>query len=462
VPGRVLIVSPHFPPVNAPDHQRVRMSLPYLGEFGWEAHVLAVDPRFVEGFRDPVLLQTVPDDLPITRVAALPAGLTRRVGLGNLGLRAFVPLYVAGDRLLRTGRFDVAFFSTTIFPALNFGPAWKRRRGVPYVLDMQDPWVSDYYQRTGVRPPGGRLKYAFAQWLARRGEPRAIRGAARVISVSPDYPTALRSRYPDLPAEHFVVLPFGASERDAEFVASLGIRHSVFDAGDGLVNWTYLGRGGADMALALRGLFRALQRVRATDSRANHLRLHFVGTSYARAGRGQPTVEPLARECGVADLVHEQTDRIPYLEGLALLRSSDAVLVIGSDDPGYSASKVYPCILAGRPLLALLHRDSLAGEVIRKCSAGTVVDFRSGAVPEEISQRTEAELRRLLDLPRGANAATSWTAFAPYTARETTRRLCEILDEAKASKPSSRRMFTPPGRSAANVAADSGTSERSY
>ena len=28
-PRRVLIVSPHFPPINAPDHQRVRMSLPY-------------------------------------------------------------------------------------------------------------------------------------------------------------------------------------------------------------------------------------------------------------------------------------------------------------------------------------------------------------------------------------------------------------------------------------------------
>ena len=48
MPSRVLIVSPHFPPVNAPDHQRVRMSLPYLGEFGWEGHVLTVAPEFVE------------------------------------------------------------------------------------------------------------------------------------------------------------------------------------------------------------------------------------------------------------------------------------------------------------------------------------------------------------------------------------------------------------------------------
>ncbi len=32
---RVLIISPHFPPINAPDCQRVRMSLPYYRRYGW-------------------------------------------------------------------------------------------------------------------------------------------------------------------------------------------------------------------------------------------------------------------------------------------------------------------------------------------------------------------------------------------------------------------------------------------
>jgi hypothetical protein len=426
----VLIVSPHFPPVNAPDHQRVRMSLPYLGEFGWEAHVLAVDPRFVEGFRDPMLGETVPDGVPVTRVAALPAGFTRRVGLGSLGLRALWPLAAAGDRLLRSRRFDLVFFSTTIFPALGLGPRWKRRRSVPYVLDLQDPWVSDYYERTGTRPPGGWLKYAFAQWLARRSEPRAMREAARVISVSPDYPTTLRRRYPDLPADRFVVLPFGASERDAEFVRTKGIRHSVFDPSDGLLHWTYLGRGGPDMALALRGLFLALGRVRASDPRCERLRLHFVGTSYADKGQARQSVAPLAQDQGVGDLVCEQTDRLPYLEGLALLRCSDAVLLIGSDDPAYSASKVYPCVLAGRPLLAVLHRDGLAGEVVRACNAGAAVGFASGESTADIADRLEPEIRALLDLPRGAMAKTDWVAFAPYSAREMTRRLCQVFDDA--------------------------------
>ena len=39
---RLLIVSPHFPPLNAPDHQRVRMSLPHYAACGWEPVVLCI------------------------------------------------------------------------------------------------------------------------------------------------------------------------------------------------------------------------------------------------------------------------------------------------------------------------------------------------------------------------------------------------------------------------------------
>ena len=51
----VLIISPHFPPVNAPDMQRVRMALPYLKENDWNPIVVAVDEKYVEGFRDTLL-----------------------------------------------------------------------------------------------------------------------------------------------------------------------------------------------------------------------------------------------------------------------------------------------------------------------------------------------------------------------------------------------------------------------
>jgi hypothetical protein len=430
VSRRVLIVSPHFPPVNAPDCQRVRMSLPYLRENGWEAHVLAVDPRRVEGFRDPDLLATVPADIPVTRVGAVPHGLTRRLGLGSLGLRAICSLDDAGRNLLRPGGFDLVYFSTTVFPVMSLGPRWRRRFAVPYVLDLQDPWLSDYYDRTGVRPPGGWWKYAFWQWIARRSEPAAVRGAAHVITVSPAYPQALLRRYPDLHSDHFTVLPFGAPEADMELVRRRDLRQTVFDPADGFRHWVYLGRGGTDLARGLRSLFLALRSLRDSRPEGLRLRLHFVGTSYAAGSQAQRTVEPVARECGVADLVSERTDRIPYLEGLALLRSADAVLIVGSDDAGYSASKVYPCILAGRPLLAVLHEGSLAGEVIRRCQAGDLIAFTTNQTPEEIGRAMGPALTRLLDRPREDPVATDWAEFASYSARAMTQRQCAVFDRA--------------------------------
>jgi len=403
-----------------------------------EAHVLAVAPEHVEAVRDPALLRTFPEDTPITHVGAISVQLTRRIGLGSLGLRALLPLYRSGSGLLRRRRFDLVYFSTTVFLAMALGPLWKRHFGVPYVLDMQDPWLSDYYETSGARPPGGWFKHAFAQWQARCLEPGTMRRAAHIISVSPGYPTMLRARYPDIPADRFSVLPFGASERDMETVSREGIRHSIFSPGDGFIHWTYLGRGGADMAKGLRGLFLALRSVRQRNPRAGRLRLHFVGTSYAPEGRAEKTIEPLARELGVGDLVSEQTCRIPYLQGLALLRDSDAVLVVGSDDPMYSASKVYPCILAGRPLLAILHEASLAGEVIRQCRAGEVVGFQSTQTSDQLAERIAGAVCHLLELPPGTASSFDRSAFAPYTAREMTRQQCAVFSGAAGQKAGGR------------------------
>ena len=99
---RVLVISPHFPPVNAPDHQRVRMALPYLRELGWEATVLAVDPAEVDGLpREPLLQQTIPADVEIIRCGAAPLAIAGRIGMRTLGLRAYPYVARVGARLLR-------------------------------------------------------------------------------------------------------------------------------------------------------------------------------------------------------------------------------------------------------------------------------------------------------------------------------------------------------------------------
>ena len=427
---RILIVSPHFPPINAADHQRVRMSLPYFQEFGWQPHILTVKSECIEGgVQDLFLTKTVPDNIPITYTKTLPFKHTRRIGLGSLGLRSFPYILRAGDRLLTQQKFDLVYFSTTVFTLMALGPRWYRRFGIPYVVDFQDPWLSNYYQESGTPPPGGNLKYKFAQLQARLLEPKTLRKVTHIISVSPKYPQILRQRYPYLNPQQFTVLPFGAPQVDFEQLPTLNVEQSLFDPKDGKRHWVYVGRGGHDMALALRTLFLGIQCHRRQNPEPWQLiQLHFVGTSYAPKELATKTVEPIAEEFGIADLVKEHTSRIPYFQALQTLVESDAILLIGSNDAGYTASKLYPCILARKPILGIFHHQSSVVEILHKCKAGQAVTFANNSKPEDLLAEVTTQLDKLLNIPKGLQPQTDWLAFDPYTAKEMTRQQCEIFD----------------------------------
>jgi hypothetical protein len=423
---RLLIVSPHFPPVNAPDMQRVRMSLPHFTEFGWEARVLAVDPDRVEGVREPLLLETLPCGVPVHHACAFDVRWTRQLGFSALALRALPFLHRAGARLIREHRPDLVFFSTTMFPVLVLGRLWKRRFGVPFVVDMQDPWVSDYYER---RPRLERpRKHRLAQRMHRALEPFTMRAVDGVVAVSAAYHETLRERYPWISADVCRTIPFGASETDFEVAAKMDFRNPFFTRGDGLVHGVYVGVLGRVMSQTCRTICRAFRRgLDAAPGLYSKLRLHFIGTDYAACDRARATIRPLALETGLEQFVFEETSRVPYFEALRLLRDADFLLVPGSDNPQYTASKIYPYILARKPLLAVFHERSSVVSAIERTRAGTVVAFGANDNPLEIAEKLLPALTNLLEsLPFTPD--TDWQKFEPYLAREMTRRQCELFD----------------------------------
>jgi hypothetical protein len=185
---RVLIVSPHFPPINAPDMQRVRMSLPYYRSCGWEPIVLCVGDAWQDGVREPALAQTIPADIRIVHVPALSLRWTRLIGLGDLGLRCWLHFLFVGLRLIREEKIDLVFFSNTQFVTFTLGRIWRMLVGTPYVFDMQDPWRTNYYERRGSRRPPGGWKYQIARFMAWALEGWSFRRVGGIISVSPKLP----------------------------------------------------------------------------------------------------------------------------------------------------------------------------------------------------------------------------------------------------------------------------------
>jgi hypothetical protein len=427
---KVLIVSPHFPPINAPDMQRVRLALPYLRSQGWEPVVLAVAPDLVEGgVIEPLLEDTYPGDIRVIRVRGISPTATRWLGIGSLWLRCGRAIRSAGERLLETEKFDLVFFSTTQFDAFNLGPVWKARFGVPYFLDYQDPWVNDYYERTHTKPPGGRLKFAFSQWRARRSEPRVLRGAAGAISVSDAYPATLARTYRWFEASSMTLLTFGASVEDIATAKKHKPAESLVPFGDGNFHHVYTGRCGPDMSRSLTIIFRAFKKyLAARPEEAGRIRFHFIGTDYAPRPFGREWAMPVAKGEGIGSFVSEHCYRVPYFDALYYLLNADALVGIGSNDPTYSASKIYPYILARRPMLLVYNEHSQVLAAAQKLKSGERYMFVNSGGVEELVDRVAAEWF----LGGGMLKYTGFDedAFATYSAAGMTRKLAECFDAA--------------------------------
>ena len=467
---KVLIVTPNWPPISCPDLHRVRMALPYFAEFGWESLILKINPAEQEGIKDPELCRTVPENVKTWQAGCLPLWLTEWTGLRSVGLRSFFHLARLGDHIIQQEKPQVVFFSTAMFAVTTLGRYWRWRHGIPYVLDFQDPW-----RRPDQRPEttdhkmspvvSGQLssrpgaKRRVADWIAGVLEPLALRRVAHVVSVSAAYVSMLSDRYLWLGELDFTVLPFGAAEADYEHLRVNPVRQTVFDPHDGQQHWVYVGVCIPQMHHALRSFFIALQdMIKVQPGLRNKLKIHFIGTNYAPKERASKTVEPLALADGLGEIVSELTDRIPYFEALQCLLDADALFVPGSDDPSYTASKLYPYILARKPLLAVFHEASSVVEILHKTKAGTVISFKTGESCATIATRilesgwfgpgTQDNGQRTTDDKTGQWSVvsgqwsavrpplpeTDWLAFAPYTAREMTRKLCHVFDKAMLGK----------------------------
>ncbi len=423
---RVLVISPHFPPVNAADMHRVRLSLPYFKNFGWDAEVVIVDDNYVDLAKDAMLLESIPQDIKIHRVRAFSKRITSKFGLGSLALRSmyFYRRYV--NYLLKKEKFDLIYFSTTEFPLCILGSYWKKRFNILFVIDMQDPWHSEYYEDKpkSQRPP----KYWFSYNLHKYLEPIAMTNVDGIISVSENYIDTLERRYPHIKHIPTATITFPASDIDLKIAEKHSQQFETKLLQEGFINLVYIGRGGYDMQSAVKFLFEVF-RDNLKEKDFAKMRFCFIGTSYASAGNGIKTILPVATTMGVQEHVIEETDRISYYETLAYLKKATGLIVLGSDDPSYTASKVFNYILAKKPLLAIFNIKSSAAKIILETEAGIVADITN-------EQNARNSINNFLGQFVGQNGnehSTKIELLARYEAKNLTKKQVDIFDKIMAN-----------------------------
>jgi hypothetical protein len=414
-----ILLSPYFPPSTVAGVHRARHLAKHLPAAGWRPVILCVDEACHEERLDPGLARLVPHDTEVVKVGAIPARLTRYLGIGEISLRAWRPLRQGLFHLLQTRPVGAVLISGSPYYPMLLAHDIKERFAKPVILDFQDPWVSQW----GAAQPA-LSKPGVVHRMATLLEPRALRAASFVTSVSETQNAEMATRYPWLDPERMAAIPIGGDRDDFNGLHANGTPR----LDPAFIHLSYVGTFLPRAAPLMRALFRGFARLRAAEPElAARLRLNFVGTSN-RAGEasGWP-VRSLAEAEGVDEAVNETPSRVPYLSALGLLVRSHGVLLIGSDEPHYTASKIYPALMCGQPFLSLFHRASSAHAILTAAGGGCALAFAERGDIDALTTPIADALRTLALDPQSLGSPSP-AAYAPYEARAIAARFAAILD----------------------------------
>lgn len=424
---KVALIAPDFSPSNLPPALRARLFARYLPDFGWELIVITTDAKHYSWPVSPENDALLPPDLRVIRTGAFSYSLARKLGFGDVGLRSLWHHWQALRRLAREEHLDAVLVPVPPFPSMLLGRLAHRFLGLPYVIDFIDPVMRVPFWKLPAdqRPP----RWPLVWLLYRLIQPSSLKRVGHLTGVSQGTNEIALPMCPHLTLADTTEIPYGGEPADFEHVRTHPRPNPIFDPQDGRLHLSYVGVFIPAMHETTRALFRAIRRgLDQAPELFGRLQLDFVGTTYESPAEGKYQVLPLARECGIEHLLNEHPPRVSMLDAIQVMNDSHGLLALGSDAPHYTASKIFPCILAKRPVLALFHEQSSVVRIVSETGVGEVVTYNEteplSGKPDEVFQAVE----RLLQLPRDYSPPTRWEAFEQYTARAMTARLAAALE----------------------------------
>lgn len=418
----VVIVTPHFPPATLAGVHRARHLAKHLPAFGWRPIVVRADERHYTEALDPALAVLVPSYVEQVKTPAFSAKLARAVGIGDVGLRGFIGFRAALDALAKAEPIDAVLITGSPFYPLLLARHVQEKWGIPVILDFQDPWVS----AEGARRPRWTKGWA-AHRLAVALEPKALRYADFITSVSERQNDEMAERYPFIERSRMAAIPIGGDPDDFIFLRQSLPKDPHVQLRLGLKHFIYVGAFLPRAEPLVRILFRALAALRAErPGIASTIKLTFVGTSNQPSGIGGGRVKPIAEAEGVGELVEEHAPRVPFFEALSLLSNADGLMMIGSDEPHYTASKIYPNLMAARPYLSIFHEASSAHAILSSAGGGAAFSFNGDAELKALEHPIKSALAKLIDAPE-AFGKPDPAAIAPYTANAVAGQFADVL-----------------------------------
>ncbi|MEZ4801899.1 MAG: hypothetical protein R2797_03940 [Gelidibacter sp.] len=405
----VLIIYPHWVPANLAGVQRPRLIGNYLNQFGWKPLLLTVESQYYEEPLDPLMNKTVSDDIEVVYTKAYHVTKPRLIG--DIGIRAFPFLKRRALQLCQERNIDFIWIPIPSFYTAILGRQLHDKTGIPYGIDYIDPWVRDITNQNDFRAK-------LSQLVARNLEPYAVKKAALITGVStPYYQPVIDRNFEEAPVH--AGMPYGFDPNDHRI--ELSDIQLPWDDCPNCKPWIYAGAFLPNSHLFLQSFFETIAELKKEDRWDNHIRLYFVGTGPYPAKR----ITAYAEDYGLSDIVTEQRERFPFLHVLNFLSKADKVMLFGSTEKHYTASKTFQCLLSKRPLFSMLHADSSAVEVIKAAKADAyLIPYHEGDTKSNLVERLRG---RLIDIQHVEEWQPDLNSLNDYTSIQSAKVLADAM-----------------------------------
>jgi hypothetical protein len=407
----VLIIYPHWVPANLAGVQRPRLIGNYLKHFGWKPLLLTVESQYYEEPLDPLMKKTVSDAVEVIYTKAY--NITKPRLIGDIGLRAFPFLKKRALQLMQERKVDFIWIPIPSFYTAILGRQLHDKTGIPYGIDYIDPWVRDITNQNDLR---ARL----SQFVARTLEPYAVKKAALITGVStPYYQPVIDRNFKTAPVH--AGMPYGFDPNDHKIV--LSDLKLPWDDFSNCKPWIYAGAFLPNSHLFMESFFETIAILKKENKWDTDIRLFFVGTGLYPAKR----ITTYAKEYGLTDIVIEHRERFPFLHVLNFLSKADKVMLFGSTEKHYTASKTFQCLLSNRPLFSMLHAESSAVDVIKTAHANRFLfQFHDGDIKLDIVNQLKPILE---DLQNDVEWNPDLNSLEAYTSKQSAKVLAEAMAE---------------------------------
>jgi glycosyltransferase involved in cell wall biosynthesis len=440
----VVMIAHTFPPEGSAGAYRPLRFVRHLSAQGWNATVISVAVQEYERY-DPDLLQQVPTDVDVIRVASRdwwqtiqarraqrlrhslaatsPAAMSRLQRAERGRIRSLIrhavrraeawcyqpdkamqwirPAVEATVSAIAQRRADTIWATAGPISSFIVAERASQRTGVPYVLDFRDAWTITDNEFDSLRP-------SWAITRDRRNLFRILKGAQAIVfryhSEAECYWRAYGSA---IDPSKVYIIPNGYDGEIDRQPSPASSRCTLLYTGT-LYSYRF------------DTFIEALQKFLTEDAnRARLLRVIFVG----EGGR-------LARDATTsADARHiiEVREPLTHRGSAELHRQADALFVLGrpSSMTGYelfAGAKVFEYLKAGRPILGILPRDETRN-ILRRVGIATIADVESvpeivGILQQTVDAWASGQLQSLRPDPRACAAFS-----APYQTAELARAL---------------------------------------